>query len=180
MLVPDPVARYPPVHMFVLGIDPGLSRTGYGVVEASGTSVHAVAAGVIHTAPEADIASRLHELHADLEGVIAQYAPDEVAIEEVFVNRNLQTAMAVGRASGVAILAAASSGLAVFEYTPSAVKMAVAGYGDATKDQVQTMVARRLGLSGAPSPADAADALAVALCHLQSAGLRRAVEGAGR
>jgi crossover junction endodeoxyribonuclease RuvC len=80
----------------------------------------------------------------------------------------------------VAILAAAGSGLAVFEYTPSAVKMAVAGYGDATKDQVQTMVARRLGLSGAPSPADAADALAVALCHLQSAGLRRAVEGAER
>ena len=94
------------------------------------------------------------------------------------MNRNLQTATSVGRASGVAMLAAASAGLDVFEYTPSAVKMGVAGYGDATKHQVQAMVARRLGLAEAPSPADAADALAVALCHLQSAGLRRAVDGA--
>jgi crossover junction endodeoxyribonuclease RuvC len=126
------------------------------------------------------MASRLRELYDDLEGVVAQFAPEEVAIEEVFVNRNLQTATSVARASGVAMLAAARAGLAVFEYTPSAVKMAVAGYGDATKDQVQVMVARRLGLAGAPSPADAADALAVALCHLQSATLRRAVEGARR
>jgi crossover junction endodeoxyribonuclease RuvC len=96
----------------------------------------------------------------------------------VFVNRNLQTATSVARASGVAMLAAARAGVAVFEYTPSAVKMAVTGYGDATKDQVQVMVARRLGLAGSPTPADAADALAVALCHLQSVGLRRAVEGA--
>ncbi|MEX1208282.1 MAG: crossover junction endodeoxyribonuclease RuvC [Acidimicrobiia bacterium] len=166
--------------MFVLGIDPGLSRTGYGVVEASGTTIRAVAAGVISTAPGDTVASRLRELYDDLEGVVAQFAPEEVAIEEVFVNRNLQTATSVARASGVAMLAAARAGLAVFEYTPSAVKMAVAGYGDATKDQVQVMVARRLGLAGAPSPADAADALAVALCHLQSATLRRAVEGAPR
>jgi crossover junction endodeoxyribonuclease RuvC len=166
--------------MFVLGIDPGLSRTGYGVIEASGTTIRAVAAGVISTAPGDTVASRLRELYDDLEGVVAQFAPEEVAIEEVFVNRNLQTATSVARASGVAMLAAARAGLAVFEYTPSAVKMAVAGYGDATKDQVQVMVARRLGLAGAPSPADAADALAVALCHLQSATLRRAVEGAPR
>jgi crossover junction endodeoxyribonuclease RuvC len=166
--------------MFVLGIDPGLSRTGYGVVEASGTAIRAVAAGVIHTAPADNVASRLRELYDDLAGVVAQFAPEEVAIEEVFVNRNLQTATSVARASGVAMLAAARAGLTVFEYTPSAVKMAVAGYGDATKDQVQVMVARRLGLAGAPSPADAADALAVALCHLQSIGLRRAVEAAGR
>lgn len=166
--------------MFVLGIDPGLSRTGYGVVEATGTTIRAVAAGVISTAPGDTVASRLRELYDDLEGVVAQFAPEEVAIEEVFVNRNLQTATSVARASGVAMLAAARAGLAVFEYTPSAVKMAVAGYGDATKDQVQVMVARRLGLAGAPSPADAADALAVALCHLQSASLRRAVEGAPR
>jgi crossover junction endodeoxyribonuclease RuvC len=164
--------------MFVLGIDPGLSRTGYGVVEASGTSIRAVAAGVIHTAPADTVASRLRELYEDLEGVVAQFAPGEVAIEEVFVNRNLQTATSVARASGVAMLAAARAGVAVFEYTPSAVKMAVTGYGDATKDQVQVMVARRLGLAGSPTPADAADALAVALCHLQSVGLRRAVEGA--
>lgn len=167
-------------HMFVLGIDPGLSRTGYGVVEATGAAMRAVAAGVISTAPGEPVARRLRELHDDLAAVIAEYRPGEVAIEEIFVNRNLQTATSVGRASGLAMLAAASAGLEVFEYTPSAVKMGVAGYGDATKDQVQTMVARRLGLAGAPSPADAADALAVALCHLQTAGLRRAVDGARR
>jgi crossover junction endodeoxyribonuclease RuvC len=164
-------------HMFVLGIDPGLSRTGYGVVESSGAAMRAVTAGVISTAPAEPVAARLRELHDDLAAVIAEYRPDEVAIEEIFVNRNLQTATSVGRASGVAMLAAASAGLQVFEYTPSAVKMGVSGYGDATKEQVQAMVARRLGLATAPSPADAADALAVALCHLQSAGLRRAVEG---
>jgi crossover junction endodeoxyribonuclease RuvC len=139
--------------------------------------MRAVAAGVISTAPAEPVAARLRELHDDLAAVIAQYRPDEVAIEEIFVNRNLQTATSVGRASGVAMLAAASAGLEVFEYTPSAVKMGVAGYGDATKEQVQAMVARRLSLAVAPAPADAADALAVALCHLQSTGLRRAVEG---
>jgi crossover junction endodeoxyribonuclease RuvC len=167
-------------HMFVLGIDPGLSRTGYGVIEATGTTFRAVAAGVISTAPGIAVASRLRELSEDLAGVVAEYGPDQVAIEEIFVNRNLQTATSVGRASGVAMLAAANAGLEVFEYSPSAVKMGVAGYGDATKDQVQAMVARRLGLAEAPTPADAADALAVALCHLQSSGLRAAVDGARR
>jgi len=166
--------------MFVLGIDPGLSRTGYGIVEATGTAPRAVAAGVISTDPAESVARRLRELHDDLAAVVSEYGPDQVAIEEIFVNRNLQTAMSVGRASGVAMLVAAAAGLDVFEYTPSAVKMGVAGYGDATKDQVQAMVARRLGLAAAPSPADAADALAVALCHLQTAGLRGAVEGARR
>ena len=166
--------------MFVLGIDPGLSRTGYGVVAADGTSVRAVAAGVISTTPGDPVAVRLRELHDDLASLIAEYHPEEVAIEEIFVNKNLQTVTSVGRASGVAMLAAASAGLGVFEYTPSAVKMGVAGYGDATKGQVQEMVARRLGLDRAPSPADAADALAVALCHIQSAGLRRAIDGAVR
>jgi crossover junction endodeoxyribonuclease RuvC len=166
--------------MFVLGIDPGLSRTGYAVVDASGPHPRAVAAGVIHTDPAAPLADRLAELYRDLESLIGEHHPSEAAIEEVFVNRNLQTATAVGRASGVAILAAARSGLAVHEYSPSAVKMAVAGYGDADKEQVQAMVARRLGLLSAPGPADAADALAVALCHLQGAGLRRMLGEAAR
>jgi crossover junction endodeoxyribonuclease RuvC len=113
-------------------------------------------------------------LSNDLDDVIAEYEPDEAAIEQVFVNRNLQTATQVGRASGVAILAAARAGLRVHEYTPSAVKMAVTGVGDAPKDQVQAMIARRLGLPEAPRPADAADALAVALCHIQSSGIRLA------
>jgi len=162
--------------MFVLGIDPGLSLTGYGIVEA-GRPLRAVAAGVVRTNPEAPISDRLAELFDDLSAVIAEFRPEEAAIEEVFVNRNLQTAMSVGRASGVAILAAARAGLRVTEYTPSAVKLAVTGYGDAAKEQVQTMVARRLGLPTAPSPADAADALAVALCHLQATGLRGLIGG---
>lgn len=169
-----------PVHMFVLGIDPGLSRTGYAVIHSAVGGMKAIAAGVIRTDTVAPMPLRLAELYADLESLIAEYRPDEAAIEEVFVNRNLHTATAVGRASGVAILAAARSGIAVHEYTPSAVKLAVAGYGDAAKAQVQAMVARRLGLDAAPAPADAADALAVALCHAQGAGLRRAAEEAAR
>jgi crossover junction endodeoxyribonuclease RuvC len=166
--------------MFVLGIDPGLSVTGYGLVTARGVGFQAVAAGAIRTSPAMEDAPRLAELFADLEALLAEYRPDEMALEQVFVNRNLQTATAVGRAVGVALLAGARAGVPVFEYTPSAVKMAVTGSGDAAKDRVQALVARRLGLSAAPRPADAADALAVAICHLQSAGLRRAVAGAGR
>jgi len=165
--------------MFVLGIDPGLSVTGYAVVDG-GDPMRAVSAGVIRTDPSAPVAERLAELFADIADVIAEHEPSEAAIEEVFVNLNRQTATGVGRASGVAILAAARAGLKVAEYTPSAVKLAVAGYGDADKAQVQAMVARRLGIAHAPSPADAADACAVAICHIQSAGIRRAVEAAGR
>lgn len=163
-------------HMFVLGIDPGLSITGYGVIEVNGSSTRAVAAGVIRTDSDLPVATRLRELGDDLDAVIAEHPIDEGAIEEVFVNRNLQTATSVGRASGVAILSMARAGLSVAEYTPSAVKLAVTGTGDAAKQQVQALVARRLGLAQAPSPADAADALAVAICHSQSsriAGLSR-------
>lgn len=162
--------------MFVLGIDPGLSVTGYGIVEA-GPEPRAVAVGVIRTDPAAPATERLRELAADLEAVVREHAPAEVALEEVFVNKNLHTVMAVGRASGVALLVAARAGLSVTEYTPSAVKKAVTGYGNAAKGQVQAMVARRLGLAVAPSPADAADALAVALCHIQMAGLRSRAGG---
>ncbi|MDP8959144.1 MAG: crossover junction endodeoxyribonuclease RuvC, partial [Actinomycetota bacterium] len=117
----------------------------------------------------------LVELHAELTVLIAEHQPAAVAIEEVFVNRNLQTATAVGRASGVALLAAGQAGLPVFEYSPSGVKNAVVGYGGASKDQVQRMLRRRFRVQNLPGPADAADALAVALCHLQTAGLRKAV-----
>lgn len=156
--------------MFVLGIDPGLSTTGYGVVEGHHPP-QAVRAGVIKTDPELDTPARLAELHLGLTQVIEDTKPDVVAVETVFTNRNLQTAMAVGRASGVAILAAAQAGVPVFEYVPTAVKSAVTGDGSANKGQVQTMVARLLGLADAPKPADAADALAIALCHLRAAPL---------
>ena len=162
--------------MYVLGIDPGLSTTGYAVVERSRGRPRPIAAGAIRTDRSMPIERRLVELHDDLRAVIEEYGPAEAAVEQVFVNRNLQTATAVGRASGVILLTAAQVGIPVFEYTPSAVKMAVCGVGDADKAQVQAVIAMRLGLEAAPKPADAADALAIALCHLQSSTLRRAVE----
>jgi crossover junction endodeoxyribonuclease RuvC len=162
--------------MFVLGIDPGLTTAGYGVIESRGASVRAVAAGVIRTSSDDTVAVRLTEIYRDLTDLIKEYEPAEAAIEEVFVNRNLHTATAVGRASGVALLAVAQAGIAVAEYTPSAVKMALCGNGRAPKDQVQRVVAMRLGLDGVLEPPDAADALAVALCHIQHASLRHAVE----
>ncbi len=153
--------------MFVLGIDPGLTRMGYGLVRRANPPVP-VAVGVIRTDSEATTEQRLAELHADLAGIIAEHRPDVMAIERVFTNRNLQTAISVGRASGVALLAAAQAGLPVYEYTPTSVKLAVTGDGSADKRMVQEMVVRRLRLTETPRPADAADALAIALCHLQS------------
>ena len=164
--------------MFVLGIDPGLSTLGYGLVEARGHQLRAVAAGVIRTNRELPVGQRLAELHTDLEALLLEHRPDEAAIEQVFVNRNLQTATAVGRASGVVLLALAQQGIVAAEYTPSAIKNALTGYGNADKAQMKKVVAMRLGLTKPPSPADAADALAIALCHLQSAPARRLAGGA--
>jgi crossover junction endodeoxyribonuclease RuvC len=164
--------------MFVLGIDPGLTTTGYGLVRRA-RSLEAIAAGVIRTDPVRLLADRLLELHTGISSLIAEHEPDAVAIETIFTNRNLQTAAAVGRAAGVAILAAAQSQVPVFEYVPTVVKSAITGDGSADKRMVAAMVGKRLGIAP-PSPADAADALAVAICHLYSlrvdsvlAGLKR-------
>ena len=127
-----------------------------------------MAVGVIRTNPDMPMSARLRELYRDVASVLGEHAPDVVALEQVFVNKNLQTAMSVARASGVIMLAAAEVGVPVVEYTPSSVKAAIAGYGSAPKEQVQKMVATRLRLATAPRPADAADALAIALCHIQS------------
>lgn len=156
--------------MFVLGIDPGLSITGFGLIEGSHPP-RAIRAGVIRTDTELTVPQRLVELHAGLTQVIADTSPDVIAMETVFTNRNLQTAISVGRASGVVLLAAAQADLAVHEYVPTAIKAAVTGDGSANKDQVQQMVARLLRLSAAPKPADASDALAIALCHARAAPL---------
>ncbi len=156
--------------MFVLGIDPGLSVTGYGLVQG----IHpptAVRAGVIRTGKDLSTSERLSELHLGLTQVIADSNPDVIAVETVFTNRNLQTAISVGRASGVAMLAAAEAGIPVHEYVPTAIKSAVTGDGSANKERVQQMVARLLRLQDSPKPADAADALAIALCHLRVAPL---------
>lgn len=157
-------------HMFVLGIDPGLSVTGYGLVEDSHPPV-ATRAGVVRTDTESTMPERLAELHRGLTQIVADCEPDVIALETIFTNRNLQTAMSVGRASGVVLLVAAQADLPVFEYVPTAVKSAVTGDGSANKSQVQQMVARLLRLEAAPRPADAADALAIALCHLRVAPL---------
>lgn len=167
MVDPD---HYALEHMFVLGIDPGLSTTGYGLVEGTHPP-KAIVAGVIRTDPELKTSVRLAELYDGLTRVIEEAKPDVVAVEMVFTNRNLQTAISVGRASGVVLLAAARAGLPVFEYVPTAVKSAVTGDGSANKGQVQTMVAKLLSLAQPPKPADAADALAIALCHLRVAPL---------
>ncbi len=165
--------------MFVLGIDPGLTRTGYGIVEKSPAGLRAVAVGVIRTEPGARVADRLLELHRDLGAIIADYRIDTAAIEQVFVNRNRMTATSVARASGVALLTIAQAGISVVEYTPSAVKMALTGYGAADKNQVQKVIQMRLGLDAIPHPADAADALAIAVCHVQANGLQWRLDGAG-
>jgi len=156
--------------MFVLGIDPGLSVTGYGLVEGTHPP-RGILAGVIRTDTDLTVPQRLAELYSGLGQVIADAAPDVIAMETVFTNRNLQTAMSVGRASGIALLVAAEAGLDVHEYVPTAIKAAVTGDGSANKSQVQQIVARLLGLSEAPKPADASDALAIALCHLRAAPL---------
>ena len=155
--------------MFVLGIDPGLTRTGYGVVEIGGHRERAVTAGVIRTDPEATVADRLAELQRDILGVLDDHPVDAAAIEQVFVNRNRSTAMAVARASGVVMAAIASRGITIAEYTPSQMKLAITGSGSADKDQISAVVALRLRLGGVSGPADVADALGVALCHGQHA-----------
>jgi crossover junction endodeoxyribonuclease RuvC len=161
--------------MFVLGIDPGLTRTGYGVLHIGSGLPRVVAGGVLRTDHREPMPDRLAELHEDLAALLADLAPTIMALERVFIKKNITNAMSVARASGVAMLAAAQAGIPVREYTPTAVKLAVAGDGTASKEQVAAMVVRRLGLAEAPKPADIADALAVALCHAQQSRIESAV-----
>ena len=164
--------------MFVLGIDPGVSRCGYGCVEGGvGGRPRAVAVGVVTTPPADPLPDRLAELDRELRRLIAEFQPSVVAVERVFFQVNARTAMSVGQASGLALVAASQAGCAVAQYTPNEVKSAVAGYGSAPKEQVQRMVQTLLGLAEVPRPPDAADALALALCHLAMAPLRARVGG---
>ena len=155
--------------MFVLGVDPGLSRCGYGAVRvlADGRLV-AEAAGVLRTDTTAALPRRLSILMSDLQALLDELRPDAVAVERVFFQTNVRTAMSVGQASGIALALADAMGCEVAEYTANEVKAIVAGYGAATKEQVQRMVQSQLALASPPRPADAADALALALalCHL--------------
>lgn len=162
----------------VLGIDPGLTRCGYAVLEAVGADVRAVALGVIRTPPTDALPRRLADLRRELAALIAEYRPHAVAVEQVFFQVNVRTAMSVGQASGLALAEAAEAGCEVAQYTPNQVKDAVAGWGGAGKAQVQKMVQARLGLATVPKPPDAADAAALALCHLAGAAMRRRVHDA--
>jgi crossover junction endodeoxyribonuclease RuvC len=150
----------------VLGVDPGLTRCGLGVVDGgSGRAVAAVAVDVVRTAPDLPLEQRLLAVAATVEDWIAHHRPDVVAIERVFSQHNVRTVMGTAQASGVVALLAARAGLPVAFHTPSEVKAAVTGEGRAGKEQVTSMVTRLLGLAEAPRPADAADALALAICH---------------
>jgi crossover junction endodeoxyribonuclease RuvC len=152
--------------VFVLGIDPGLSRCGYGCVTRRGSGFEAVAAGVITTAPSDALPMRLAQLRSDLSELMDELRPAAVVLERIFFRTNARTAMPVGQASGVALLTAYEHGCNVAEYTAAEVKLAVTGYGNAPKEQVQAMVVRLLDLSENPRPPDVADALALAVCHL--------------
>ncbi len=149
----------------VLGIDPGTAILGYGAVAVEGDDLEALAFGVITTSASIPLPSRLLLLFDGLAQIFEQTHPTEAAVEQLFFARNVQSALAVGHARGIALLAAAQRGLSVSEYTPLQVKQAVAGYGRATKEQVQNMVRVMLRLSENPQPDDAADALAIAICH---------------
>lgn len=154
--------------MIVLGIDPGTVATGFGVVEREGSRLQALDYGLLEVGPRSGAGERLVEIHSGVAGLIERYRPALVAVERIFFSRNVQTAFSVGQARGVVLLAAAQAGLPIYEYTPNEVKIAVTGYGRASKDQVQRMVRTVLGLAAVPTPDDAADALAVAICLAHS------------
>ncbi len=145
---------------------------GYGVVDGSGDTLTAVEYGTIIGDQHTSMAARLGRMYADLISIVQQFQPDELAVEQPFVAKNVNSAMAIGRAQAVALLAAASQGIPAYEYSPARVKQSVASYGASSKEQVQEMVRLQLGLSEVPEPTDAADALAVAICHLREAHLR--------
>jgi crossover junction endodeoxyribonuclease RuvC len=154
--------------LITLGIDPGTAILGFGVIRGD-TDPELIDVGVIETDAKAPMAERLLILHEATTELIETYRPDVLAIEQLFFARNVTTAIAVGQARGVVLLAAAQAGIGVAEYSPSEVKFAVAGYGKAEKRQMQEMVRIILNLDHAPQPDDAADALAIALCHAQTA-----------
>ncbi len=163
--------------MRVIGIDPGVAITGYGLIEESGGDYRYIASGSVRTQKDRDSASRLMEIHDCIYDLVAEYSPQALAVEKLFFSKNVRTAFQVGEARGVIILAAARCSIDLFEYTPLQVKQAVAGYGKAEKMQVQKMVQMLLKLHTLPKLDDEADALAVALCHLQNRRFQEALKG---
>lgn len=163
--------------MRVLGIDPGSLKSGYGLVDEQQGQLTVVDYGVIRTVPDTPLAQRLLLISARLQELIARHAPDEVAVEDVFVAKNAQSSLKLGQARGAILLTVAQAGLPVAEYTPLEVKQSAVGYGRADKEQVQQMVKALLRLKEIPTPDDAADALAIAICHHHSVKVRHQIEG---
>ena len=159
--------------MIVLGIDPGMAILGYGVVEQTGNSLKVIDYGVVNTPSGMNTSQRLTVIFEAVGELIEKYSPETVAVEELFFNKNVKTALTIGHARGVAILAAAIKDIEVYEYTPLQVKQAVVGYGRASKQQIQQMVRMLLNLKEMPKPDDAADALAVSICHIHSIALQK-------
>jgi crossover junction endodeoxyribonuclease RuvC len=153
----------------IFGIDPGSERTGYGCIETIGSRHHLVIYGSLAAPARSTFPEKLKHIHAGLAVLLAKHRPDCVAVETIFYSRNVRSALKLGHARGIALLAACEAGLSVVEYAPAEIKRAVVGYGRAEKHQVQQMIQLLLGLAAPPSPHDAADALAVAICHVHSA-----------
>ncbi len=170
--------------MNVLGIDPGLTRLGYGCVQQDGRKQIARSAGVIRTSAALSVPERLGEIQAEVRSLIGELQPDVVAIERVLFQVNVRTAMSVGQSSGVVMAEAVSAGCSVVEYSPNEIKLAVAGWGGADKTQMEQMVRTLLRINVPLKPVDAADALAVAICHLAqaptAAALQRVAEKGGK
>ncbi len=154
--------------MLILGVDPGTAITGFGLVKEQGGRLKTEGYGVIRTKADCPLSDRLKQIYEQITTLVSQYQPAVMVVEELFFNKNTKTALAVGQARGVILLAAANQGLEIAEYTPLQVKMAVAGYGRADKNQVQEMVRILLKLKAIPKPDDAADALAIAICYAHS------------
>jgi len=159
--------------MRILGIDPGTISMGYGIIEANEDKITLVSYGALACQARSPIGERLRYLYDSLLEIITRYQPDAMAVEQPFMARNARAALAIGRAQAVAILAAANKGIPSYEYTPAQVKQRVANYGASSKEQIQEMVRLQLELAEVPQPSDAADALAIALCHRQEAHLNR-------
>ena len=153
--------------MIILGVDPGTVAMGYGVIESGDDEATLIECGVLNCPARSPMGERLSFLYKELEKIISCHQPEAVAVEQPFVGKNVKSALAIGKAQAVAILAAANRGIPSYEYTPTQVKQRVADYGASSKEQVQEMVRLQLGLAKVPEPLDAADALAVAICHLR-------------
>ena len=154
--------------MCILGIDPGTATTGYGIIKETRTGVESLDYGIISTSPEVSMEKRLLKIYQEIKKILILHRPNSCAVEKLFFRRNVTTAISVGQARGVILLAMAEENISLAEYTPNEIKQAVAGYGAAGKRQIQIMVQTILNLKEMPKPDDAADALAIAICHLHS------------